>query len=37
MGVEVFNIRQNNQSCAQVARDWANAARSVLAKARGIA
>ncbi|CCA90141.1 sugar phosphate isomerase/epimerase [Novosphingobium sp. PP1Y] len=37
MGVEVFNIRQNNQSCAQVARDWANAARSVLAKARGVA
>lgn len=35
IGVEVFNTRQNDQSLAHVAHDWASAARSVLAQARG--
>ncbi len=34
-GVEVFNTRQNDQSLAQVAGDWATAARTTLALARG--
>lgn len=34
-GVEVFNTRQNTQSIAQIAQDWANAAHAVLGKARG--
>lgn len=34
-GVEVFNTRQNDQLLTQVARDWAAAARTTLAHARG--
>lgn len=37
IGVEVFNTRQNDQTLAQVASDWAGAARAVLAQARGTA
>ncbi|MCX7283502.1 MAG: sugar phosphate isomerase/epimerase [Novosphingobium sp.] len=36
-GVEVFNTRQDGQSIAQIAQDWATAARAVLARARGTA
>lgn len=35
IGVEVFNARQNDQTLAQVAGDWAGAARTILAQARG--
>jgi len=34
IGVEIFNSRQNDQPLAQVAQDWATAARAVLDKAR---
>ncbi|WP_353227348.1 sugar phosphate isomerase/epimerase family protein [Novosphingobium sp.] len=33
-GVEVFNLRQNDQSLAQAAQDWATHTRAVLAQAR---
>ncbi|WP_420382152.1 sugar phosphate isomerase/epimerase family protein [Novosphingobium sp.] len=36
IGVEVFNIRQNDQTLAETARDWATATRAVLATARTI-
>lgn len=35
IGVEVFNARQQGQNIAQVAQDWANSTRAMLAKARG--
>ena len=35
IGVEVFNARQQNQPLAQVAQDWADSTRAMLAKARG--
>jgi sugar phosphate isomerase/epimerase len=36
-GVEVFNLRQNDQSLAQAAQDWATHTRAVLAQARIVA
>jgi len=33
-GVEVFNLRQNDQSLADTARDWVTSTRAVQAKAR---
>ena len=35
LGVEVFNARQQNQTIAQVAQDWAQSTRAMLAKVRG--
>ena len=35
IGVEVFNARQQDQTIAQVATDWARSTRATLAKARG--
>lgn len=35
-GVEVFNLRQNDQSLADTARDWVTSTRAVQAKARAL-
>ena len=35
IGVEVFNTRQDSQPIADIAQDWANAARTTLSLARG--
>lgn len=35
LGVEVFNARHQNQTIAQIAQDWAQATRAMLAKVRG--
>lgn len=34
-GIEVFNSRQQDQTIAQVAQDWAEAGREILERARG--